>query len=144
MRRNPQIIDTCREIILEKVTQLYDDLAAIVARYNLGYNGWMDIWCPKRWYPLQCDFSAMLSPTLFRRFVLPDLQTQAAHMDYAIYHLDGPNELPYLDDLLAVPEITGIQWVPGVQGPVTSDDKWLPVYQKIQAAGKNIVNGSFR
>ena len=60
-------------------------------------------------------------------------------MDYAIYHLDGPNELPYLDDLLAVPEITGIQWVPGVQGPVTSDDKWLPVYQKIQAAGKNIV-----
>ena len=60
-------------------------------------------------------------------------------MDYAIYHLDGVNQLPFLDDLLAIPEMTGIQWVPGAGKPVPGTDEWMPVFKKIQAAGKNIV-----
>lgn len=68
----------------------------------------MNIWCPKRRYPIQCDFSAMLSPKLFKRFVLPDILTQAEHMDYSIYHLGGPNEIPYIDDIFASPKINGI------------------------------------
>lgn len=142
MRRNPGIIDTCRAIILEKLLKIYDDLQQIVDSANLGCNSWMDVWCSKHYYPLQCDFSAMLSPKLFQQFVLPDLIAQAEHMDYAIYHLDGPNELKYLDDLLAQPAITGIQWVPGIGEPSMESEKWFPVYQKIQAKGKNIVMDS--
>jgi hypothetical protein len=143
MMRKPQIIHRCRAIILEKILRIYDDLEKIFAKYNLGYNAWMSIWCPKPWYPIQCDFCYMLSPKLFREFVLPDIQAQAAHMKYAIYHLDGPGELPFVDDLLKVPEITGIQWVPGVQNQIIGQsngaDCWMPLYKKIQAAGKNLV-----
>ncbi|MHA1673018.1 MAG: hypothetical protein ACTSYI_05270 [Promethearchaeota archaeon] len=44
-------------------------------------------------------------------------------MDYAIYHLDGPNQLPYVDDLIAEPSITGIQWVPGIGELSNESDK---------------------
>jgi len=139
MKRQPEIIDTCRSIILEKLLKVYDDLQTIIEHYADGCNSWMPIWCPKRWYPIQSDFSAMLSPKYFKRFVLPDITTQAESMDYAIYHLDGPGQLVHLDDLLKVPSITGIQWVPGAKERSSNPDKWLSVYQKIQAAGKNIV-----
>ncbi len=142
MRRNPDIVDTCRSIILEKTLKVYDDLQAIIDGANLGCNAWLNVWCPKHWYPIQCDFSAMLSPKWFRRFVLPDIVTQAEHMDYSIYHLDGPNQLPYVDDLIAEPSITGIQWVPGIGEPSMESDKWLPLYHKIQEAGKNLVIAS--
>ena len=36
----------------------------------------MGLWAPMRWYPLQCDFSAMISPDMFAEFVLPDLAEQ--------------------------------------------------------------------
>jgi 5-methyltetrahydrofolate--homocysteine methyltransferase len=139
MRRHPGIIDTCRAIILEKTLRVYDDLQKIIDAANLGCNAWLDVWCPKHWYPIQCDFSAMLSPKLFTQFVLPDLVAQAEHMDYAIYHLDGPNELKYVDELLAAPSITGIQWVPGVGEASMEAEKWFPLYKKFQEKGKNLV-----
>lgn len=139
MRRNPEVIDTCRAIILEKLLQVYNDLQNIIDNYNLGCNSWLNVWCPKRYYTIQCDFSAMLSPKYFRRFALPDIVAQAEHMDYAIYHLDGPNALPHLDDLLAQPAITGIQWVPGIGEVAMESEKWIPLYRKIQVAGKNLV-----
>jgi hypothetical protein len=139
MKRHPNIIDNCRAIILEKMLKVYDDLQVIVEKYGDGCNSWMNVWCSKRWYPIQCDFSAMLSPKWFKRFALPDIITQAEHLDYAIYHLDGPYALVHLDDLLAVPSINGIQWVPGAAEEPKCSDKWIPVYKKIQDAGKNIV-----
>jgi 5-methyltetrahydrofolate--homocysteine methyltransferase len=139
MKNRPEIIDVCRAIILEKSQKVFDDLVSIVLEHCHGTSAWMKLWCAKRWYPLQCDFSYMLSPKWFRRFVLPDLVELCRHLDYAIYHLDGVNQLSYLDDLLAIPELTGIQWVPGDGKPSTASDVWMPVYRKIQEAGKNIV-----
>ena len=59
-----------------------------------------------------------------------------------IYHLDGVGQLPYLDKILEIPELTGIQWVPGDGKPLMGDEVWMPVYKKIQAAGKNIEAGT--
>ncbi|MHA2086958.1 MAG: hypothetical protein ACW972_01695, partial [Promethearchaeota archaeon] len=140
MKRRPDIIDTCRAILLEKTLKVYDDLQKIISKYNEGCNSWMNVWSKKRWYPIQCDFCAMLNPTWFRKFALPDIIAQAAHMDYSIYHLDGPNALNHLDDLLSIPELTGIQWVPGDGREPMGHEKWYPIYKKIQTAGKNIVS----
>ncbi len=139
MKRNPSIIDTCRTIILEKLLKVYDDLQNIISHYCDGCSCWLGVWSRKRWYALQSDFCAMLNPTWFKRFVLPDLVTQAEHMDYAIYHLDGPNALPHLDFLLNEPSITGIQWVPGAGNSPMGSKDWRPLYKKIQNAGKNLV-----
>ncbi|HUW91101.1 MAG TPA: hypothetical protein VMV43_11370 [Candidatus Nanopelagicaceae bacterium] len=139
MKRNPDIIDTCRSIILEKLLKVYDDIQGIISQFCDGCSCWQGVWNKKRWYALQSDFSAMLNPTWFKKFVLPDLVKQAEHMDYAIYHLDGPNELPHLDFLLNESSITGIQWVPGAGNAPMGSKDWIPLYKKIQNAGKNLV-----
>ncbi len=138
MKRNPELIDTCRAIIMEKYLKVYDELQDIINKYVDGCNSWLNVWCPKRYYTMQCDFSVMLNPKFFERFVLPDLKEQAEHMDYSIYHLDGPEEIKYLDDILKITD--GIQWVPGFKPGVPQDgeDEWMPLYKKIQKAGKNI------
>ncbi len=139
MKRNPGILDSCREIILEALLKVYDKLQSIIEKYGDGSNSWIPIWCPKRYYPIQSDFSVMLSPKLFERFVLPDIVAQAEYMDYAVYHMDGPGQLIHLDNLLAEPSITCIQWVPGAGAEPASSEKWMPIYEKIQSAGKNLI-----
>ncbi len=139
LKRNPDTINTCRTIILEKLLKVYDDLQNIISQFCDGCNCWLGVWSKERWYALQSDFSAMLSPTWFKKIVLPDIVKQAEHMDYAIYHLDGPNALPHLDFLLNEPSITGIQWVPGAGNSPMGSKDWIPLYKKIQNAGKNLV-----
>ena len=139
MRRRPDIIDTCREIILEKLLKIFDELYKIIKQNCGGFNTWLNVWCPESWYPVQCDFIAMLNPKWFKRFVLPDLITQMDHMDYAMYHMDGPYQIPFLDDFLAIESLTGIQWVPGAGREPMGHENWYPLYKKIQKAGKNIV-----
>jgi hypothetical protein len=138
MRRNPELIDTCRAIIMEKYLKVYDDLQDIINRYVDGCNTWLNVWCPKRYYTMQCDFSVMLNHQFFERFVLPDIIEQTEYMDYAIWHLDGLEQIKFIDDIL--PHVTGIQWVPGIKPgvPQDGDDEWMPLYKKIQDAGKNI------
>jgi hypothetical protein len=143
MKRQPSIIDTSRAIILDKLTRVYDDLHAIINQYQDGCTSWLNVWCPQQWYPIQSDFSAMLSPKYFKRFALPDIVTQAERLDYAIYHLDGINQLPFVEDLLKVDSIDGIQWVPGAGKDPKGSERWMPIYKKIQKAGKNIVIDNF-
>ena len=138
MRKNPELIDTCRAIIMEKYIKLYDELQTIINKYVDGCDTWLNLWCPKRYYTMQCDFSVMLNQKFFERFVLPDLKEQAEHMDFSFYHLDGPEQIRFLDDILKV--VDGIQWVPGAKPGMPQDgaDEWLPLYNKIQKVGKNI------
>jgi hypothetical protein len=138
MRRNPELIDTCRAIIMEKYLKIYDDLQNIINKYVEGCNTWLNVWCPKRYYTMQCDFSVMLNPKFFERFVLPDIIEQTEHMNYAIWHLDGPEQIKFLDAIL--PHVNGIQWVPGLKPGVPQDgaDEWMHLYKKIQKAGKSI------
>jgi 5-methyltetrahydrofolate--homocysteine methyltransferase len=104
-----------------------------------GMAAWLPIWCQGTWYPLQCDFSAMISPEHFERFVMPSLTRAANFLDHCIYHLDGPGELPHLDMLLSMDRLDGIQWVPGAGKPQDADESWFPLYEKIQSKGKCLV-----
>jgi 5-methyltetrahydrofolate--homocysteine methyltransferase len=104
-----------------------------------GSAAWMGLWCQGTWYPIQCDFSAMISPDMFREFALPDIIEHCRYLDHAIYHWDGPGQIPHLDLLLGIEELNGIQWVPGDGQPGCEDPKWFPLYKKILAAGKKLV-----
>lgn len=138
MRRNPGLIDTCRAIIMEKYLKVYDELQNIINKHVEGCDSWLNLWCPGTYYTMQCDLSVMLNPEYFKRFILPDLKEQAEHMDYSFYHLDGPEQIKFADDILKV--VDGIQYVPGSKPgmPPDGDDRWMPLYKKIQKAGKNI------
>ena len=97
-------------------------------------NTWAGIISNKRWYVPSNDFSCMISKAMFDDVFLPGIRAECQFLETSIYHLDGPNALHHLDSLLEIDELNAIQWVSGTGHGRSSD--WLPVYKKVQAAGK--------
>jgi hypothetical protein len=114
--------------------ECFDRLCQVVAPARRGITCWGPLWAPGRGYMLQSDFAYMISPSMFERFVLPDLEACCAGMEHAFYHLDGKGQLVHVDVLLSLPRLRGIQWVPGFGKPPC--EQWLPLLKKIRDAGK--------
>jgi 5-methyltetrahydrofolate--homocysteine methyltransferase len=112
----------------------YDELDNIVRSRCRGTSSWAPIWSTGKTYMLQCDFSYMISPRMFERFVMPDLVACCDHLDHGFYHLDGKGEIPHLDLLLSIPRLRGIQWIPGDGQP--TPDQWLSLLKRIRDGGK--------
>ena len=110
------------------------DMIRAVSDKNPGYSSWTPMFSETPFYMLQCDFCYMIGPAQFEKFVLPGLRASCARLSNAFYHLDGPGQLPHLDYLLDIPELKGIQWVPGEGQPDIT--QWPEVYRKIRKAGK--------
>ncbi|NJL30370.1 MAG: hypothetical protein HC898_01360 [Phycisphaerales bacterium] len=89
-----------------------------------------NIWGPGKTIKTQCDASAMFSPEMYSRFVLPALIEQCEWADNTLYHLDGPNAVPHLDILLSINALDAIQWVPGAGNPDAGDPIYYPMYKK--------------
>ncbi len=104
-----------------------------------GTIGWLPLWCRGRSAVVQCDFSVFLSNEMWRTFVLPGIEEEVAFLDRCFYHLDGKQQLIHLDDLLALPGLDGIQWVPGAGQAEMFSAEWRDVLKKILAAGKKII-----
>lgn len=96
------------------------------------------IWGPGKTAKLQCDFSAMLSPGLFKDMIIPSLRKQCQNLDNTVYHLDGPDAIKHLDALLEIEELDAIQWTPGAGKPDCLDEIWYPIYDKTVDAGKGL------
>ncbi len=94
------------------------------------------VWGPGRTAKLQCDASAMISPAMFERFVVPTLRRQCRFLDHSIFHLDGHQCIPHLDLLLDIPELDAIEWTPDPQVPPGGDPHWYDLYRRILNAGK--------
>jgi len=119
--------------------EMFDLQKEAISSAGIPYNGWMNIPSETPWFPLQDDFCAMISPSQFEEFALPHLTRQTEYMDRSIYHLDGPGEIPHLDMLLDIPTLNGIQWISGDAHEPLYDEKWFPMYRKIQDKKKNLV-----
>jgi 5-methyltetrahydrofolate--homocysteine methyltransferase len=139
MFRNAEKVKAISSKILEMWHEWYDELYRISEGPTRGNSAWMGLWCHESWYPIQCDFAAMLSPRLFKELAFPYLKEQCVRLDHTIYHLDGPEEIPHLDALLSIPELDGIQWVPGEGHPPVTSPEWLSLYRKILEGGKRLV-----
>ena len=94
------------------------------------------LWHRGRYFTNINDFTYNISPELYKEFVLPDLIDEMNFLDASVYHLDGPGALCHLDLLLSLPELNAIQWTPGAGNEGAA--KWMPLYKKIQEAGKSV------
>ena len=112
----------------------YDELYKIIEKTGRGTTPWAAVWSPKKTYMLQCDFSYGISPKMFEKFALPDLEACCARLDHAFYHLDGIGAIPHLDMLLSIKNLRGIQWIPGANQ--AQAEEWLPLLKRIRDSGK--------
>jgi 5-methyltetrahydrofolate--homocysteine methyltransferase len=132
--------DSPEEVIrlTEEITRLwikyYDRLFNLANGKVFGSSNWSPLWAPGKLYMLQSDFSYMISPRMFKRFVMPDLTACCDFLEYPFYHLDGVGQLNHLPQLLEMPKLRGIQWIPGAGQP--NAEEWLDVLKKIRDARK--------
>jgi hypothetical protein len=96
------------------------------------------LWGPGKTAKVQCDASAMFSPAMFRRFVVPALTAQCEWLDQSMFHLDGTQCLCHLDILLEIEPLDAVEWTPqaGIEGG--GHRRWYDVYRRILAAGKSV------
>lgn len=85
---------------------------------------------------LQCDFSYMIGPAMFRRWVLPALEEEAEIVRHVMYHWDGPGALRHTPDLLASRGLHTLSYVPGDNRGSHID--YLDLLKRVQAGGKAV------
>lgn len=131
-----QILPRTQELF-EVYREIYNGLSEIIAPCQQGSINWMGIWHPeKRWYVVGSDFSCMVSPADYEKYIVPGIEMEMDFLEASMYHLDGPGALRHLDRILQFEKLGGVQWVYGAGQP--SARHWIDVLQKIQAAGKCI------
>ena len=147
--RNPEemcldIVD-CSEMVHEMVhlanenfLPVFDHYDAVLKAHGQMSVTWMAIPALGKMHVSSCDFTNMVSTEVFDEFYLPSLLAEVRHMTHNVFHLDGKGMLRHLDRILEIPEIAAIQWVHGV-GDDAPIMQWLPVINKIQAAGKGVI-----
>ena len=128
-------IQEVTDIYYEYYDRFYD-----VIKDEEGGNAYtvFQIWGPGRTVKLQCDFSAMMSPEDFRKYIQPSLLSQSENVDHVLYHLDGPAAIKHMDALMEIEGIDALQWTSGDAGPDGTLPDWDVIYDKAIAAGKSI------
>jgi hypothetical protein len=123
---------------LARITPLYFryyDVLYDMFRDEVGGSHYW-VWAPGRLAKLQCDFSAMISPGMFREFMVPVLKEMCGRLSYTIYHWDGPGALSHHDDLLSIAKLDVIQWTAGEGHEPAWHRRWWPYYHKTIDARK--------
>ncbi len=135
------------EVLLEEIDAVWIETFREQMKYTRKYqeycSGWLPVFKKEGWFPLQSDASVMISEKQFERFVLPSVRrvTEAIGGE-SIWHLDGPGEIRFVDMLLDVPGICGIQWVPYFEPDGWYDHlnpEYIPMYRKVQKKKKLLV-----
>lgn len=138
MLTDPEFVEEGIRALLPIYKKTQEELFDLVKENNDGsVLSWMHLWAPRRCAQMQCDLSVMISPEMFNRFVMPELEELCDFLDYPVYHFDGQEQIRHLDSMLSLKKLRAIQWTPVAGQPPTKE--FIPVLQKIQKAGKNLV-----
>lgn len=131
----------CPELVEQAMNQarvvyrtVADTFAAFGDKSRLGTTSGLPMYDRGRFNRIQADFIALLNPELFRRFVLPALVEEAEYLDRSCFHLDGPDALRHIEDILAIEAVDAIEWIPGDGNKRAVE--WPDVLRRIQQAGK--------
>jgi hypothetical protein len=124
--------------INEAFFEAFDLMAARVRDEDGGNAFVFRIWGPGRTAKVQCDFSCMISPKMFREFVQPALRAQCDWLDYSLYHLDGTNAMQHVEPLLEIDSLDAIEWTPQAGRPGGGSPEWFDLYRRIRKGGKSV------
>jgi 5-methyltetrahydrofolate--homocysteine methyltransferase len=132
----PDMVQWCLRRITDLYFHYYDILYDLIRDEVGGSIFWC--WAPGRMSKFQCDFSAMISPDMYKEFMVPVITEMCERVSYSMYHWDGPRAIPHQDHLLSIPNLDMIQWTPGAGVEPCEHERWWPLYHKTVDAGKKV------
>lgn len=138
---NPGALKNAVSIMADAWIRTHEVIHNISKEMNEGGGvlPWLNFWAPGSHDQIANDFSSMISTDTFKEFFFPELTKMGKWLDNATFHLDGPQCIQnHVNALLELGEIKCIQFTPGAGAPPTSTPEYIPVFQKIQKAGKNL------
>lgn len=133
---NPEFVKAKLSSSYDEYFKVFDYFVDLLKSNDQPIATWTPLTARDCMYVPSNDFSCMISQDMFREFFLDGIIRECKHYKNSIYHLDGPNALRHLDDLLDIPELNAIQWVPGAGHEAISE--WMPVYKKVLSKNKSI------
>jgi len=133
----PKKVQDAEEYLTDIFFDIYDTFYNIIrdASGN-GSASWFGLWAPGKFYPLQNDFSYMISPKMLREVFLHIIQRQTEFLDYSVYHVDGIEAFAHVKVLCELPRLQAIQILPGAGKP--SPLYYIDTLKTVQSAGKNL------
>ncbi len=132
----PELIERAMANVRALYRQVYNAVYDAAGMGEMGTSSWLPYYSEGRCCTTQCDFSCLLSPEQFNRFVLPALTEECEFLDHSVYHYDGRTCLQHFDAITGIRALDGIQWTPTAGGPTMME--WLPLLKRFQATGKSI------
>ncbi len=137
MIERPASVERAMERMKRIWIECFDEFNGLIGRAgNDGAVGWAGVWAPGTTFPIQEDFSYMISPEMYRRFCLPHIADMTEAMAYPMYHLDGVGAIPHLDALLELGRLRVIQWVPGAGREDLA--QWHGLIRRILETGRSV------
>ncbi|MBU0477423.1 hypothetical protein KKC91_02510 [bacterium] len=136
---NPDGVKKAMKLLWNSWHKVYEESYQIIREKQKGICSWIDIWAPGKMYPVQNDFTCLISTKMYEEFFLEEILNEINYLDYSVYHLDGPDALKHLDMLLEITRLNAIEWVPGAGFRKEGIVKWIPIYKKMQAKKKAIM-----
>jgi hypothetical protein len=134
---NPQAVHRAMGQMTAIWKWVVDEVSAIVVPAGQGTTNWTMGWSSERFLCIgQNDFTCMISPSMFEAFCAADNEECCDHVDWTMYHLDGPGAVRHVPWLLRLEKLDCIQWIQGAgQRPPS---QWLSLLRQIQDAGKSV------
>lgn len=132
---NPEAIDRAMEDCRQIFKSIWQQTKQAGRMDEFGYFDFVSYSPEKSICRLSCDFSYMIGPDMFKRWVLPTIEFEASLVDYVFYHWDGPGALIHEKDIVSVDKIHTIGYTPNVYESCT---QFTDLFKRLQKAGKAI------
>ena len=134
---NPEPIRRAMKQMTSLWKEVVDLVWDVLREGGQGTTNWTAGWSDKRFVCFgHNDFTCMIGPDMFDEFCREDTEICINYVDYALYHLDGPEALQHVPRLLEMESLHTVQWIHGDGKPAHSH--WLDMLRQVQDAGKSV------
>lgn len=137
MYDEPETIEKLASIILKTFLKISEEQSRIIPAFQGGASiGFYHLWTPGSCIWFQDDLTAILSPELYRSYILPCHATICDQAEHSLIHLHS-SSFHILDDILNIDSLEAVEINKDIGGP--SILEMIPQFKKVLKAGKRLV-----
>ncbi len=133
----PEPIEGLASLITKVFLKIIEEQQKLIPEFYGGYSmGFYHLWTPGQCIWFQEDLSAILSPELYRDFILEHNRDICSRYDYSAVHLHS-SSFHILDDILSIQDLKAVEINKDVGGPGIQE--LLSIFQKVLDHEKRLV-----